>query len=489
MRDSLCSCCGIGLCFLAVLLMSAAPGSAAILNLNFGESSSGQETNNGETWNNLQGSSGTTGSLQYSDGSAATGITATQSVGAGGGNNPSDANGAGYITGLDSVTTSLLYANVGTSRTITATVSGLAVGSLWDVGLYGGLSSSAATNYTFGVNGSSQTINRVALYNTHAPLPFTGVVADSSGEIVITVGPGASGSATKAIQGASLSYVSGPSPIIGSGGEPDPSWNGSAMRLWLRADDGAETSAGVAAGNGETVEYWRDKSNNTYDATQSNSTRRPMFVASAHNGQPALQFDGTDDYMTLGDVLDQGTNSFTIFTVFSSPPKTFTLHEGLLDKRDGSDRYSVLLFRSNHTTPGVYLFYGDDATAAGAGPVGSDYSKVLDGNPHITTSVVDHGYRAYQYLDGGTPTWVDISGIGSQDNNVELRLAYSYGNGTWDGQIAEILMYRGALSDSDRQAVEQYLATKYGVPEPSTFVLALFGLIGLLGWTRKRRTA
>ena len=59
MRDSLRSCCRIGLCLMAVLLMFAAPASAAVLNLNFGESSSVQEINNGETWNNLQGSSGT----------------------------------------------------------------------------------------------------------------------------------------------------------------------------------------------------------------------------------------------------------------------------------------------------------------------------------------------------------------------------------------------------------------------------------------------
>jgi len=489
MRDSLRLCCGIGLCFMAVLLMFAAPASAAVLNLNFGESSSGQEINNGETWNNLIGSSGTTGSLQYSDSSAATGISATQSVGAGGGNNSNDANGAGYVTGLDSVTTSLLFANVGASRTITATVSGLAVGSLWDVDLYGGLSSYAATNYTFGVNGSSQTMNRVALYNTHAPLPFTGVAANSSGEIVISVGPGSVGNATKAIEGASLTYVSG--PIIGSGGDPDPDWNGNAMQLWLKADDGVEKSAGVAAGDGETVQYWRDKSNNTYDATQSNSGKRPKFVASAHYGKPALEFDGGDDFLDLGDVLDQEKNDFTIFTVFSSPFRSVSENERLLAKASGSDKYETCIFREGHSSidEGMYIFYGDGSNSGYAGGVGGDYSKLLDGSLHISTSVVDFEDTISQYLDGGTPATADISHItGSQSNSSSLCIgASSSGSYTFQGQIAEILMYQAALSDSDRQAVESYLMTKYA-PEPSALVLALFGLIGLLGRARRRRS-
>ena len=479
--------------FLAALaiFLVAVPASAARLHLNCGEDGSGQETMNGETWNNLSGFSAV-GSLLYSDGSAATGITATQTVIDSGGNNSGDGGGAGYITGLDSMSTSLIWANANdTQNTCVLTVSGLTVGSLWDVDVYGGKNSNSSP-YDFAVQGGTPvSMTRLQVYNTHAGVPFTNVVADSSGEIVITVGPGADGSATKLLQGASLTYVSG--PIIGPGGEPDPDWNGNAMQLWLRADDGAETSAGVAAGDGETVQYWRDKSNNTYDATQSNSSRRPEFVASAHNCQPALEFDGGDDFLDLGDVLDQEDNSFTIFTVFSSPFRSVSENERLLAKASGNDKYETCIFREGHSSidEGTYIFYGDGSNAGYAGGVGGDYSELLNGAAHISTSIVDFSDTIYQYLDGGTPATADISHItGSQSNGSPLRIgASSSGGYTLQGQIAEILMYRGALSDSDRLAVEQYLASKYNVPEPSTFVLTLVGLIGLLGWTRKRRAA
>jgi len=192
--------------FLAALaiFLVAVPASAARLHLNCGEDGSGQETMNGETWNNLSGFSAV-GSLLYSDGSAATGITATQTVIDDGGNNPNDTGGVGYITGLDSMSTSVLYANKDrVHNTAQLTISGLAVGSLWDVDVYCG-KSSTSTVYDLAVQGGAPvSMTRLEVYNTHAGVPFTNVAADSNGEIVITVGPGADGAATKMLQGVSL---------------------------------------------------------------------------------------------------------------------------------------------------------------------------------------------------------------------------------------------------------------------------------------------
>jgi len=188
--------------------------SAAVVHLNAGESISGQETMNGETWNNLSGFS-SIGSLQYSDGTNATGITATQAVIDSGGNNPNDSNGVGYITGLDSMSTSLLFANANdTQNTVTLTISGLTVGSLWNVDIYAGLSS-AAPPYDFAVNGGTVvTADRNDIYNSGAPLTFASVAANSSGEIVIAVGPGPDGSTTKILQGATLTLVPEPSSSV-----------------------------------------------------------------------------------------------------------------------------------------------------------------------------------------------------------------------------------------------------------------------------------
>lgn len=60
-------------------------------------------------------------------------------------------------------------------------------------------------------------------------------------------------------------------------------------------------------GDGNAVTDWTDGSGNGRDLTQGTGTKRPLYRASvaALNGQPALEFDGTDDFL-------QTASSFTV---------------------------------------------------------------------------------------------------------------------------------------------------------------------------------
>jgi len=60
-----------------------------------------------------------------------------------------------------------------------------------------------------------------------------------------------------------------------------------------------------------------------------------------------------------------------------------------------------------------------------------------------------------------------------------------------NGDIAELLVYNEVLTIDEINEVGFYLGDKYSisntfVPEPSTFALAALGLLGLLGWRRRR---
>ena len=62
----------------------------------------------------------------------------------------------------------------------------------------------------------------------------------------------------------------------------------------------------------------------------------------------------------------------------------------------------------------------------------------------------------------------------------------------WIGDIAEVVVYEGALSASERQAIELTLGDRWGadvVPEPSTWLMLTIGLavLGLGRYTRKKR--
>ena len=279
------------------------------------------------------------------------------------------------------------------------------------------------------------------------------------------------------------------------------------MQLWYRADDGALINIGgtgdVPAADGDLVEGWLDKSNNSYHAIQYTTNRRPIFddPATNYNGQPALSFDGSDshgDYMSPGNVLNQGTNSFTVFTVFSSPSRTVAANEMLIEKRETSgtrrDRFTLYL-RPSASTPSLQFLIGDGTNAYGA-LVGTDYSALLNAQPHISAGVVDRaGNTLYHYLDGGTPGTADITGLGTQSNSNSFYIGRGTGGttDTWEGHIAEILMYQGALTADELNAVGYYLQAKYGVdgsyvvPEPSmAIVLLLGGASALVFWRRRR---
>ncbi|HVX65406.1 MAG TPA: hypothetical protein VHA11_02325, partial [Bryobacteraceae bacterium] len=62
------------------------------------------------------------------------------------------------------------------------------------------------------------------------------------------------------------------------------------LKLWLKADTGVTL-------NGTTVSKWADQSGNATDATQTNASLQPVLQTNAVNGRPALQFNGTNQYL------------------------------------------------------------------------------------------------------------------------------------------------------------------------------------------------
>lgn len=69
----------------------------------------------------------------------------------------------------------------------------------------------------------------------------------------------------------------------------------------------AEDPGWTNPGDGNAVTTWDDATANGRDVTQATGTKRPLYRASvaALNGQPALEFDGTDDFL-------QTVSAFTV---------------------------------------------------------------------------------------------------------------------------------------------------------------------------------
>ena len=242
------------------------------------------------------------------------------------------------------------------------------------------------------------------------------------------------------------------------------------LQLWLRADSGLTL-------NGSTVSRWHDLSGNGNDAIQANASRQPSLVAGRLNGMPVVSFDGVND--KLGFTGSTLMTQFSLFVVLNN-------HVGT----PGNDG-NVITFGANGGYPHQWFMimrYPNTPDSIAMGNATNSYVNAFSHNVAaydqwrnlsiVTTGSVFNttlrwdGNDAHMALDGFDQTISfplgDATGSGGGIGGAD-----GVPNGTILAKcdVAEILVYNIALTDSARRNIEQYLAMKYGLPWPSTGVV------------------
>lgn len=226
------------------------------------------------------------------------------------------------------------------------------------------------------------------------------------------------------------------------------------MSLWLRSDTGVYSDDGVtAATDGSTVYRWSDLSGNARHVYAQDSTKRPLYKVNQIGGKPSLIWDGVNDCLT---------NTFTdtlaksVFLVISnSINKTFFLEHGTIFDDAQGDWYfygsSVQSWNFKQSGGGSYYAYG---TPNWAGTGRSYVSLIYSGSTakYYKNSIEQSNGTLY-----GSPVSGSINrpfNIGSRNNGTSIVMG---------GSIAELIIYSGALSDTDRDKVHTYIQTRYGL--------------------------
>jgi hypothetical protein len=212
------------------------------------------------------------------------------------------------------------------------------------------------------------------------------------------------------------------------------------LLLWLRGD------LGITAASG-TVSSWADQSGNHLDARQPDPLGQPMWTTVGLSGRPAVVFNA-DNFLSLPGGFTDFSRGISIFAVaaitdaascvdivhLSNGPEIDDIAFG---RHDGRVLYEVL--------DGV--LHGD------VFPLGR--AKLM--------SVV-HGAdgSVSLRLDGAGPSTgtFDLPSTAIRTSNVIGRSLYA-DCGSVHGGIAEVLVYRRALDDSERGMVEGYLQTRW----------------------------
>jgi hypothetical protein len=293
-------------------------------------------------------------------------------------------------------------------------------------------------------------------YSVVVSSPF-GATASSNASLAVDVFPiivtqpqnqnvAVGGTATFAVSATGVSAIL---PPVGSG----------TLQLWLKADTGVVTNA---AG---LVSAWQDQSGNSNNAAQSNTNLQPLLaLATGIPGAPAVRFNGIQDNNVSGSYLHGAgavgvPNAMTTFTVYNA--FSATNNENVLWAIGTPGQYAIN--RIDLITAGLmrFSFWSIDYSAPFAVPTNAY---------RIRTDRLDTNLDTLEMFDATANTATNFSiavsgaqtpGAGYYLGGLDSSQPFVGSSRNFNGEIAELIVFQGYLSEPDRHAVASYLAQKY----------------------------
>ena len=221
------------------------------------------------------------------------------------------------------------------------------------------------------------------------------------------------------------------------------------LKVWFKADSLTTLS------DGDVVTTWSESSGNGTDATQSTTSKKPVYKTAILGGKPVVRFDGTDDFLSTTNVAIQ--SHCTVFVVASqtnsgtSNPFFFE-HSANANSNDGfyamgSNASSLFKVRrtGHHAYDSDGNWFGFRSFAIGA--------FVYDG-ALVTRK---NGVAIASSVAGGSTV---------SDSSTTAGLFLGSRNGAslfFEGDLAELAIYNDALTTDQIQLVERSLAGKYKI--------------------------
>lgn len=221
--------------------------------------------------------------------------------------------------------------------------------------------------------------------------------------------------------------------------------------LWLKAD------AGVTANAQGYVQTWSDQSGQSNHAIQTIEAWQPKWVTNVFNGQPALRFNGVTNFLEIPHAPSLAANgALAIFAVVRV--EDYENLNGIIAKTV-KNIPAPFDFYIQREAGFPFIFRGDGDRHAHL----EGRAKVERGQAAIV-SVIMQGARAVAYLDGaynGTGNLTEAIRDGGRPVRIGSRDDF---DAMLKGDVAEILLFNGAVSPNEREEIHHYLGNKYGIP-------------------------
>ena len=181
----------------------------------------------------------------------------------------------------------------------------------------------------------------------------------------------------------------------------------------------------------------------------------------------SIVFDGVDDNVPFGTILDMGTNSFSLYAWVKSTSTSVGNNNGIIYKR-GTGASASPGYRLNMPNGTFNLFIADGTTF---NSLNSTLTTYNDGNWHNVVGVVNRQTnKMLMYVDGRLSNQMDITFSTSINSEATVQLTVGAlrlsGPAVYHpflGNISCVKIYNRALSEQEVQQNFNALRGRYNV--------------------------
>jgi hypothetical protein len=217
-----------------------------------------------------------------------------------------------------------------------------------------------------------------------------------------------------------------------------------ACAAWYDAADASTITASSGA-----VSQWSDKSGNGKHLAQNTAANRPTTGSRTLNGLNVIDFDGTSDQLT-NSVFSVNTLNVSIFSVQQHDVTNVQYMTAWAIARATPAEGQLL-----HASSGSYFSLGNRLPENNA-VFYQENTKVE------CLSYVKTGDMSQQAWTNGVVIGQNNTAVTTYDTQ-NLALGSRFSANYLNGMISEFIVIPGAVSTSDRQKLEGYLAHKWGL--------------------------
>ncbi len=224
-----------------------------------------------------------------------------------------------------------------------------------------------------------------------------------------------------------------------------------------------DASAITGLSDGDPVNTWVDSSGNGWDATKE-LFNAPTYETNELNGLPIVRFNAASTQALRGTYTQVGGGNAP-WTMFAVGRLTGGANQRLVGAIYPDNQNWLLGWWNGNENVAYYAGFVSDG-GQGIAPTTNWRIYTGKGDANIpqgtlyTTDTTTGATTIWQQNAGGSANpngGIALSGYASLGVPSELS----------NGEIAEVILYNGAMSDADRHAVETYLYNRWFVLPPS----------------------